>query len=169
MASRVGIALGSNLGDRLANLRQASRLIRNLSPVGVHYEQAPVFLSAPVDCHEDDPDFFNTAIEIDYVGTPHQLLQSTQMIEFQMGREIVREMNSPRVIDIDLLYFDDLVVGGDILTLPHPKLTNRRFVLQPLAEIRPHLILPGDRATIAEHLRRLDSDEPELTMIQATW
>ena len=169
MASRVGISLGSNLGDRLANLCEASRLIRRLSPVGVHYEQAPIYLSAPVDCEEDAPDFFNTTIEIDYVGSPYQLLDSTQAIEFSMGRATVREENAPRIIDIDLLYFNDLVVRGDILTVPHPELTHRRFVLQPLAEIRPHLILPGDRATITEHLSRLDTGEPELTMIQATW
>ena len=169
MASRVGIALGSNLGDRLANLREASQKIRALSPVGVHYEQAPIYLSAPVECEEDAPDFFNTTIEIDYVGSPHSLLESTQAIEFAMGRATVRPVNAPRVIDIDILYFDELVLRDDILIIPHPEITNRRFVLQPLAEIRPHLVLPNDRATISEHLTRLDTNEPELTMLQATW
>ena len=169
MATRVGLALGSNLGDRLANLREARELLRGLSPVGVHYEQAPVYQSEPVDCPPDSPDFFNTVVELDYVGEPMRLLEDTQAIEYHLGRETLRERNAPRVIDIDILYFDDLVIDAGLLILPHPELTHRRFVLQPLAEIRPHLTLPGDRTTITEHLRRVDSGEPELTMIQADW
>ena len=169
MAKRVGLALGSNLGDRLANLREARELLRGLTPVGTHYEQAPVYQSEPVDCPAGSPDFFNTVIEIDYVGEPYALLESAQGIEFHLGRESVREHNAPRVIDIDLLYFDDLVLNDDILILPHPGITHRLFVLQPLSDIRPHLILPGDRATITEHLQRIDSGEPDLTLVQATW
>ncbi|NNC89323.1 MAG: 2-amino-4-hydroxy-6-hydroxymethyldihydropteridine diphosphokinase [Akkermansiaceae bacterium] len=169
MAKRVGLALGSNVGDRLANLRKARDMLRALAPVDVHFEQAPVYQSEPVGCPPGSPDFFNTVVELDYVGKPHELLASAQGIEFHLGRESVRERNAPRVIDIDLLYFDDLVMEGDILTLPHPRLTHRLFVLQPLADIRPHLVLPGDRATIAEHLRRIDSGERALTLVQATW
>jgi len=169
MASRVGLALGSNLGDRLANLRSARKLLRGLTPVGVHYEQAPVYQSEPVNCPPNSPDFFNTVIELDYVGSPLQLLQDTQAIEFHLGRESVREPNAPRVIDIDILYFDELVIDAGIIVIPHPEITHRRFVLQPLAEIRPHLTLPGDRVTISEHLRRLDSGEAELTLVQAQW
>lgn len=169
MATRVGLALGSNLGDRLANLRTARDLLRRLSPVGVHYEQAPLYQSDPVDCPETSPDFFNSVIELDYVGDPMQLLEDAQAIEFHLGRTASTELNSPRVIDIDLLYFDDLVIDSEALMLPHPRMTHRRFVLQPLAEIRPFLTLPGDHVTISEHLRRLDTDEPELTLVQARW
>lgn len=169
MASRVGLALGSNVGDRLTNLRAARDLLRKLAPVGVHYEQAPVYQSEPVDCPAGSPDFFNTVIELDYVGKPVQLLGDTQAIEFHLGRQTARERNAPRVIDIDILYFDDLVLDAGLLVIPHPELTHRRFVLQPLSEIRPHLVLPGDRVTISEHLRRLDSGEPELALVQAQW
>ena len=169
MATRVGLALGTNVGDRIANLRSARGLLRELSPVGVHYEQAPVYQSEPVDCPAGSPDFFNTVIELDYVGEPLQLLEDTQAIEFHLGREAVPERNAPRTIDIDILYFDDLVIDAGIVVIPHPEMIHRRFVLQPLAEIRPHLTLPGDRVTISEHLRRLDSGEPELTLIQAQW
>lgn len=169
MATRVGVALGSNVGDRLANLRAARDLLRGLSPVGVHYEQAPLYQSDPVGCPTDSPDFFNSVIELDYVGEPMQLLEDAQAIEFHLGRTAAAEINAPRVIDIDLLYFDDLVVESEALKLPHPRMTHRRFVLQPLAEIRPQLTLPGDHVTISEHLRRLDTEEPELTLVQARW
>ena len=169
MAVKVGLALGSNVGDRLANLRKARDLIRGLVPAGVSFDQAPVYQSEPVDCTPDSPDFFNTVIEVDYVGDPYRLLESTQGIEYHLGRETVREINSPRVIDIDILYFGDVIVRGDILTIPHPEMTHRRFVLQPLSDIRPHFILPGDRVPIEEHLERLDSGEPELTLVQSSW
>jgi 2-amino-4-hydroxy-6-hydroxymethyldihydropteridine diphosphokinase len=169
MAHTVGLGLGSNVGDRLANLRKARELLRGLSPDGVVYYQSPIYQSEPVDCPPNSPDFFNTVIEIDFVGEPHELLEATQGIEFHLGRETVREPNSPRVIDIDILYFGQHVVNGDILTIPHPQITHRRFVLQPLNDIRPHFILPGDAVSIEEHLKRLDSGEPELSLVQSDW
>ncbi|MDA0768453.1 MAG: 2-amino-4-hydroxy-6-hydroxymethyldihydropteridine diphosphokinase, partial [Verrucomicrobia bacterium] len=165
MAHTVGLGLGSNVGDRLANIRKARELLRRLSPDGVVYYQAPLYQSEPVDCAPDSPDFYNTIIEIDFVGDPYQLLRSTQGIEYHLGRETVREPNAPRVIDIDILYFDQLVLTGDILTIPHPQIAHRRFVLQPLSDIRPHFILPGDVVTVEEHLRRLDTGEPDLSLV----
>ena len=169
MATRVGIALGSNLGDRLANLRAARDLLRALASDGVHFEQAPVYQSEPVNCPEGSPDFFNTVIELDYVGKPAKLLEDAQAIECHLGREPDAGSNSPRVIDIDILYFDDLTIDTGIVIIPHPRMTHRRFVLQPLAEIRPLMTLPGDHVTISEHLQHLDSEESELTLIQANW
>jgi 2-amino-4-hydroxy-6-hydroxymethyldihydropteridine diphosphokinase len=169
MAHTVGLGLGSNVGDRLANLRKARELLRALSPDGVVYYQAPLYQSEPVDCAPNAPDFYNTIIEIDFVGEPHELLRATQGIEYHLGRETVREPNSPRVIDIDILYFGQHVVSGDILTIPHPEITHRRFVLQPLSDIRPHFILPGDVASVEEHLKRLDSGEPDLSLVQSDW
>ena len=169
MATRVGIALGSNLGDRLANLCAARDLLRALTPDSVHFEQAPVYQSEPVNCPEGSPDFFNTVIELDYVGEPAKLLEDAQAIEDHLGREPGAGPNSPRIIDIDILYFDDLTIDTGIVIIPHPRITHRRFVLQPLAEIRPLMTLPGDHVTISKHLQHLDSGEPELTLIQANW
>jgi len=169
MAHTVGLGLGSNVGDRLANIRKARELLRALSPDSVVYYQAPLYQSEPVDCAPDSPDFYNTIIEIDFVGDPHQLLRNTQGIEYHLGRDMVREPNAPRVIDIDILYFDQLVLTGDILTIPHPQIAHRRFVLQPLSDIRPHFILPGDVVTVEEHLRRLDTGEPDLSLVQSDW
>jgi len=169
MANRVAIALGSNLGNRLAHLKTARDMLRNLMPEDTAYLQAAVYQSEPVDCPDDSPDFFNTVIEIDYIGTPHELLEYTQGIEFHFGRGVVYQTNAPRIIDVDILYFGNETLSGGILTIPHPKLTHRRFVLHPLADIRPDVILPGDTATIAEHLHHLDSGEPPLTLVQTHW
>ena len=169
MAVRVGIALGANLGNRLTNIRAARDMLRSLVEPESLYLQAPIYQSQPVDCASDAPDFYNTVIEIDYIGEPYDLLRMTQGIEFHMGREAVHALNAPRVIDVDLLYFGDVVMAEEILTVPHPRLLERRFVLQPLNDIRPNLTLPGDSVRISEHYRYLDSDEPPLTLVQSVW
>ncbi len=76
MANRVGIALGSNLGNRLTHIRKARNMLRKLMPEDAHYLQAPVYQSEPVNCPPDSPDFFNTVIEIDYIGLPYELLEA---------------------------------------------------------------------------------------------
>lgn len=169
MGNRVGIALGSNLGNRLTHLRDARDLLRGLVEEETLYLQAPVYQSEPVDCSDRSPDFFNTVVEIDYIGEPYELLMKTQGIEFHLGRESVYEPNAPRIIDLDILYFGDKSLDDEILSIPHPRLTDRRFVLQPLNDIRPNLILPGDQVTISKHLRHLESDESPLTLVQTTW
>ncbi len=173
MATRVGIALGSNLdsplGDRLSNIKLARDLLEKLTPDGTELIQAHVYQSEPLDCPEDSPVFLNTVIELSYDGSPGELLRQTQAIERQLGRDVIREKNAPRIIDIDILYFGTDLYHDASLTLPHPEMTHRRFVLQPLADIRPDLILPGDDITIADHLQHLDSAEPPLSLEQVNW
>lgn len=166
---RAAIALGSNLGNRLANLQAARDLLKQLSPTPAEFLQAPIYQTEPLDCPEDSPDFYNTVVEFPYSGSPHELLDATQAIEFHLGRTQNPERNAPRPIDLDLLYLGEETRHGGLLELPHPRLTSRRFVLQPLAEIRPDLVLPGDSASISQHLAHLDSDEPPLVMVQALW
>ena len=167
--SRVGVALGSNLGNRLRNLQEARALLRKLAVPGEAFLQAPVYQAEPVDCPPGSPDFYNTVVEFSCRVTPHELLERTRGIEFHLGRVMAAERNAPRVIDLDILYFGDEQMENDILLLPHPRLTRRRFVLQPLADIRPDLILPGDAATIAKHLRFLDRAEPAVRLVQSSW
>jgi len=173
VATRVGIALGSNLdsplGDRLSNIKLARDLLEKLTPDGTELIQAHVYQSEPLDCPEDSPVFLNTVIELSYDGSPGELLRQTQAIERQLGRDVIREKNAPRIIDIDILYFGTDLYHDASLTLPHPEMTHRRFVLQPLADIRPDLILPGDDITITDHLLHLDSAEPPLSLEQANW
>ena len=169
MASRTGIALGTNVGNRLANLREARDLLLNLMPADTTYNQSGIYQSEPVDCPPNSPDFYNAVIEIDFIGKPHDLLKATQAIEWKLGRTSTAVRNAPRPIDLDILYFDHLVMDEDILTIPHPRLTDRRFVLQPLLDIHPDVVLPGDETTVGEHLRRLDSEETDPILIQTAW
>ena len=169
MAIRVGIALGANLGKRLSNLREARDMLRGLVDPESHYLQAPIYQSQPVDCASDAPDFFNTVIEIDYIGEPYELLKMTQGVEFRLGRAAVHGFNVPREIDVDILYYDGVMMNEELLTIPHPRMLERRFVLQPLSDIRPNLVLPGDEVSIREHYAHLDSGEPPLRLVQSVW
>jgi 2-amino-4-hydroxy-6-hydroxymethyldihydropteridine diphosphokinase len=164
---RAGIALGSNLGDRLANLRAACHLLRKISTTGEAVISAPVYQTEPLLCPPDSPEFLNTVIEIHFTGTAFGLLGDTRAIEKELGRAPAAERNAPRLIDIDLLYFGDERIASDSLTLPHPRICERRFVLQPLADIRPDLILPGQILDIASLLQCLRSNEPPLVCLTA--
>jgi 2-amino-4-hydroxy-6-hydroxymethyldihydropteridine diphosphokinase len=166
---RAGIALGSNLGQRLANLQAAVGLLQRIARPGAAVVRAPIYQTAPVHCPDASPDFYNTVVEISYDGTPGELLAHTQAIESQLGRTRSAARNAPRTIDIDLLYFGSQTHAAADLVLPHPRLTQRRFVLQPLADIRPDLVLPGHHLTIAAHLARLRSAEPAVTLVAADW
>jgi 2-amino-4-hydroxy-6-hydroxymethyldihydropteridine diphosphokinase len=166
---RAAIALGSNLGQRLAQLQAAVHLLQRLARPGEALLRAPVYQTKPLRCPAGSPDFYNTVVELDYDGTPLELLAHTQAIESQLGRTRSAARNAPRTIDIDLLYFGSQTCDAAELVLPHPRLTQRRFVLQPLADIRPHLILPGHHLTIAALLARLRSTEPAVTLVEADW
>ena len=104
-------------------------------------------------------------MEIGWEGDPFALLELSQTIERDLGRTSSFERNAPRVIDVDLLYFGDQIIDTEALVLPHPRLGERRFVLQPLAGIRPGLILPGHTQSIAKLLENLASDEPLLVTL----
>jgi 2-amino-4-hydroxy-6-hydroxymethyldihydropteridine diphosphokinase len=167
--ARAGIALGSNLGDRLANLRAARRLLEALSPDPASLRSAPVYQTAPVLCPEDSPDFLNTVVEIETTASPLELLQSTQAIECRLGRPARAPRHAPRIIDVDLLYLGGTVFDSPGLTLPHPRLAQRRFVLTPLADLDPERVLPGHPVSIATLLATLDSPEPEPTLVHPLW
>lgn len=169
MPTRAGIALGSNLGDSMGQIVAARDMLCALMPQGTAHAQAPLYQSAPLDCPEGSPDFLNTVIEIPFAGTPHELLASAREIEAKLGRDKHYAKNAPRSIDIDILYFGDERLDDDALTIPHPQMTRRRFVLQPLADIRPDLVLPGDRLSVSQHLHHLDSAQAPLTLLHASW
>jgi 2-amino-4-hydroxy-6-hydroxymethyldihydropteridine diphosphokinase len=168
MTVRAGIALGSNLGNRLSHLQAAVRMLREIAAAGEALLIAPVYQTAPRLCPPGSPDFLNSVVEIGYTGEPLSLLRQTRAIENHLGRERGGGLNAPRTIDLDILYFGDLSLADPDLQLPHPRLAERRFVLQPLADIRPELILPGHRHTVAEILRDLPADEIPLVALSET-
>lgn len=164
----LGIALGTNLGDREANLRRGLELlIERVKPAMIL--AGGVYETAPVDCAPGTQAFLNSVIEIKAACTPQELQAHLQAIEQAMGRPAVRERNSPRSLDLDLLYAGDYVSDDPVLIVPHPRLHLRRFVLQPLADIRPELILPGHQRSIAEHLAALTDDPDEVRLVQKVW
>ena len=161
-----GIALGSNLGDSLTLLTRARARLG-----GSPKDSAPIYGSVPVDCPPGSPPFLNTVIEISSPQPPNELLASTQDIELEFGREpqASRAHHAPRPVDIDLLYCGDTAFNSPDLILPHPRLHLRRFVLQPLADLRPDLVLPGFSESTSTLLAKLQSDEPPLTLVSSTW
>jgi 2-amino-4-hydroxy-6-hydroxymethyldihydropteridine diphosphokinase len=163
MIRRCGIALGSNLGDSRQLLREAIAALRGIAVPGEPFLEAPVYRSAPLACPAGSPDFLNTVVELAWHGTPHGLLEKTRGIEQQLGRNRGAERNAPRTIDLDLLYCGDLETDDADLTLPHPRIAERRFVLQPLADIRPGLVLPGMSISVRALLENLADEGPPLT------
>lgn len=138
------IGLGTNLGNRQANLMHAYELFRpeiHLKKTSSVYETDPMYrLGQPL--------FLNTVCRADTELSPHDVLDKFKAIEKAMGRKkTVR--NGPRVIDLDLLFYDDLVLNTPTLTIPHPRIAERAFVLAPLARIAPNLVHPVLHETIA--------------------
>lgn len=155
LSMRAGISLGSNLGDRAVHLYSAVGSLRELSAPGSEVLVSSFHETEPVDCPPESPAFLNAAVEIEWLQSPSALLHALQSIEISHGRPPIRELNSPRPLDLDLLYCGALQVNNAELTLPHPRIGRRRFVLEPLAEIRAELILPGFRKSILESLGNL--------------
>ena len=149
---RAGVALGSNLGDRLGNLGAARKAIGGLAGVSGPILSSPVYETDPIGCEPDAPGFLNAVIEFTYAGEPTQLFQELRQVEVSLGRPAEHERNLSRPIDIDLLYFGDTTLATSQLTLPHPRVYGRRFVLQPLADIQPNWVLPGQTKTVRELL-----------------
>ncbi len=151
------IALGSNLdsqwGDRRANLLESIERIR---PLGVVTAVSSFFDTEPVG-YLDQPRFLNAALLLQTELAPLELLHELLAIEHAMGRERVIA-KGPRVIDLDLLLYDDLTMDAPELTLPHPSLHERRFVLEPLNVIAPEMMHPGLGKTVTELLADLTGD-----------
>lgn len=164
---RVGIALGSNLGERAANLLAAIDGLSAISDPAEPILHAPIYQTEPRFCPPGSPPFLNTVVEISFTDSPLELLEKTRAIEMSLGRLRGTERNAPRTIDIDLLYFGGETLDHPDLTLPHPRIAVRRFVLQPLADIRPDLILPDQQCTVSEILARLVTDEAPLVRIES--
>jgi len=152
---RVGIALGSNLGDRLENLQKARSAVERLPGVAGPILSSSVYSTSPVDCEAGARNFLNAVVEFDYEGDPRTLLPQLKAIETSLGRSPCSARNVSRAIDLDFLYAGALQIDEEKLRVPHPRMHDRRFVLQPLADIRPELVLPGQEKPVSEVLASL--------------
>jgi 2-amino-4-hydroxy-6-hydroxymethyldihydropteridine diphosphokinase len=149
---RTAVALGSNLGDRLENLRAARRKILDLTNARLPVLSSAIYETAPVDCEPGAAKFLNAVVEFEYEGDPTTLLEQFIRIEEALGRRRDHSKNVSRTIDIDLLYCGDRKIDAEGLKLPHPRMHVRSFVLKPLADIRPNLVLPGQTKTVSKLL-----------------
>ena len=144
------LSLGSNIGDREAQLREAAGRLAELGQVRLvssYYETEPVEFT-------EQPWFLNAALALETDLLPHELMSSILGIEREMGRER-RQKKGPRTIDIDILLFGDEIVNSSELSIPHPAMHERRFVLVPLAEIGPEMRHPVLKKTVRELIEAL--------------
>jgi 2-amino-4-hydroxy-6-hydroxymethyldihydropteridine diphosphokinase len=144
------IALGSNLGDRKANLDKA---IDNLPPKVQVLAQSPIYQTAPWG-YEDQPDYLNQVIKCETTLSPEDLWSYVNELENMLGRRPTFRYG-PRLIDIDILFYGDLVMYSPDLIIPHPRLQERSFVLAPLADLVPKLRHPVSGKTVEEMLEEV--------------
>lgn len=161
---RCGIALGSNVGDRLANLRDGYRKVARLSSDPAVVRCSSIYETSPVDSPPGVSSYLNAVMEIEYDRPAIALLDSLLQIERALGRPSKRPRNAPRTIDLDLLYVGNSTLNNPEIIIPHPRITQRRFVLEPLAEVVPDLVLPGQTHSIRHLLMGLKTEE-EVTKV----
>lgn len=163
------LSLGSNLGDRLANLQQARELLVPLASGKITC--APVYQTAPLHCPPDSPAFLNTALSFETKLSPQELLTATQGIEAELGRaeKGTRAINAPRPIDIDILLFDETVLTTPHLTIPHPRLHERLFVLHPLRDLAPSLTPPTHANPVSILLEICETTELPPLLLHQEW
>jgi 2-amino-4-hydroxy-6-hydroxymethyldihydropteridine diphosphokinase len=165
----IGLSLGSNLGDRLEHLRRAARRIAALPGVRL-VAVAPVYETEPVDVQpaHAHKKYLNTVLILEGPDDLDALSDALHAVEADLGRRRGEDRNAPRTMDIDLIYAAGVRRRDGKLDLPHPRWAQRRFVLQPLADVRPGLRLSGSDGTVAECLSRLPAGE-DLMCFAEVW
>jgi len=153
------IALGSNLGDPKQNVLRAMDRLQQITDFPLL--RSSFWQSTPVECPPGSPLFVNAAAGLmpRTDETPESLLKKLQALELEFGRQPRNMLNEPRPLDLDLIALRQETRHSERLTLPHPRAHLRRFVLQPLTEIAPDLVLPGQILSIRQLLETLDSSE----------
>lgn len=149
--TRVILALGSNLGDRFENLQQA---LKEISMRVSIIKTSSVYETPPWG-YSNQPVFFNQVLSGNTSLNPDELLTFVKNIENSMGR-VKNFQNGPRLIDIDILLFGEQIINSEKLVIPHPRMLERSFVMLPLAEIEPELIIPGTNKKVLELLQNVD-------------
>jgi 2-amino-4-hydroxy-6-hydroxymethyldihydropteridine diphosphokinase len=159
MSSLALVALGSNLGDSRKIVLDAMARLQNFSDAPI--VKSSLWQTTPVDCPPDSPKFVNAVAGLipKKNETPESLLKKLRALEKEFGRAPKTILNEPRPLDLDLIAFGNEIRSSQELILPHPRAHLRKFVLQPLSEIAPELILPGQGMTVSQLLAGLPTDE----------
>jgi 2-amino-4-hydroxy-6-hydroxymethyldihydropteridine diphosphokinase len=154
------VALGANLGDPAKTLRDAMARLQKFSDKPIL--KSSLWQTTPVDCPPGSPKFVNAVAGLAPRGqeTPESLLNKLRELETEFGRVPKKIPNEPRPLDLDLITFGNIICQTQHLTLPHPRAHLRRFVLQPLDEIAPDLMLPGQSKTVSQLLASLPAGDP---------
>ena len=152
--SRVFISIGSNLGNKIDNCRQAIKEIAEFTKI---VRASSLYETEPVG-KEDQPNFINAAVEIETDLSPHELLTQLHVIENNLGR-VREEKWGPRTIDLDIIFYDNLIIKDNDLIIPHPRAHERRFVLEPIKEIAPDFIDPDLKVSISDLLSNLNDEK----------
>ncbi len=161
--SVVYLSLGSNMGDKEDYIRKALKLIEDVDEIR---KVSPLYQTEPMG-FKDQSFFLNCVIEVQTNSNPEQLLLFLKSIEQKLGR-INTVKNGPRIIDIDILFFDDFCIDKDDLIIPHPRLHERLFVLIPLMDVNPDVIHPLLKKTVRE-LFDIIQHEEMVTLYKNTW
>lgn len=153
------VALGSNLGDSRKTISDAMARLQSFSDEPIL--KSSLWQTSPVDCPPDSPKFVNAVVGFlpRENETPESLLKQLRALEIEFGRTPKKILNEPRPLDLDLIAFGNEIRESPELTLPHPRAHLRKFVLQPLNEIAPSLILPNQSKAVLQWLAEISSDE----------
>ena len=150
------LGLGSNIGNRLYNL---SNVLPRLEKIGIIIEkESPIYETSPM-YKLDQDNFFNQVIKINTDFNPNQLLINVKQIELEMGRDLNAERNTERIIDIDILAFENYNIKSNNLNIPHSLLHERQFVLQPWNDIEPDYIVPEYEKSVKQLFTNLSQKD----------
>lgn len=166
---QIGFSLGSNLGDKAAHIRKAAALILEQDDAEL-VAKSSLYETEPVDVKPEFSHlkFLNSVMVIRTALDARTWLERIGEVEYLLGRRREDDKNAPREVDVDIIFVGDQLIGSGGLIVPHPRWAERRFVVQPLAEIQPDRVLPGMDRTVAEILADLP-DAGDLTRLDLEW
>jgi 2-amino-4-hydroxy-6-hydroxymethyldihydropteridine diphosphokinase len=152
----IGLSLGSNMGDRLQNLKSACEDLEKYEEIQI-IAKSKIYETEPVSVPEEYKDalYYNAFIVVSTTMIPESLLEIAKEMERKYGRDLCPEKNSPRPLDIDIIYVGNLTFNTKRVKVPHDRWNERLFVVQPLVDVRPNIIIPGQTKTAKQILKKL--------------